>query len=105
MTNKPLIVGLASVGVLAAVLWSMPATAGMGNAFTSSVRYAHNKWPAFRESADSCNDDSGQNDGDHDCDDPSPRIGAPEPGTLALLALGLSGIGIGLGRSRRRARK
>ena len=105
MTNKSLIAGLASVAAMAAVVWSMPAAAGMGSAAISSVRFAHDKWPGVREAADSCNDDSGHNDGDHDCDDPgspTPRVGTPEPGTLALLALGLGGIGFG--RRRREPR-
>jgi len=101
MTNKPLIAGLASVAVIAAVLWSMPAAAAMGSGAGASVHFAHNKWPTFREQADACNDDTGHNDGDHDCDDPGAPNGVPEPGTLALLMLGLGGVGFG--RIRRRS--
>ena len=93
MTNKPLIAGLVNVAAMAAVLWSMPATADMGSAFGSSVRFAHDKWPGVREQA-TCPDDMNGPDSDHDCDDPSPRVGAPEPGTFALLALSLGGIGL-----------
>ena len=76
MTNKPLIAFVAGVAAMAAVLWSMPAAAGMGSADTN-VHSAHDKWPGVQEQA----------------------TGVPEPGTLALLALGLGAMGIG--RSRR----
>ena len=100
MTSKSLIAGLATVAAMVAVLWSMPAAADTGGADRSAVHVAHDRWPVRREVA-ACNDDTGHNDGDHDCDDPGAPNGVPEPGALALFMLGLGGVG--LGRIRRRS--
>jgi len=76
MTSKPLITVVASVAAMAAVLWSMPAAAGMDSA-DANVHFAHDKWPGVQAQA----------------------TGVPEAGTVAVLALGLGGVGLG---SRRR---
>jgi len=95
MTKKPLIAGLTSVAAMAAVLWSMPAAAGMASYL------AHDKWPSHLKQAGCPNpDDINGHDGDGDCDD-SPA-GVPEPGTFALLTLGLGSIGLQLIRRRPR---
>jgi hypothetical protein len=83
MKKTTLIAGLASVGAVAAVLWTVPAVASTtGSHDTRSGR----------------EDRIVRSEGDEDT---SSTSAVPEPGTLALLGLGLSGLGLtGLGRKR-----
>jgi hypothetical protein len=89
MKRITLIAGLASVGAVGAVLWSIPATASTG----CSVGCSHETRSGReeRESADDEGDEGGS-------------TSVPEPGTLALLGLGLSGLGL-TGLSRKRNKK
>jgi hypothetical protein len=86
MKKTTLIAGLASIGAVAAVLWTVPAVA----ATTCSMNCSH-------ETRSGREDRNFKSEGDDDTSSTS----VPEPGTLALLGLGLSGLGLtGLGRKR-----
>ena len=86
MKKITLIAGLASVGAVAAVLWTVPVVAST----TCSVGCSHETRSGREERIV-------RNEGDEDTSSTS----VPEPGTLALLGLGLSGLGLtGLGRKR-----
>jgi PEP-CTERM motif len=71
--KKSILIAVASLCAAAAFVWSAPVSAG--------VYEAHNKKPGVyqREVGDA-------DDGD--------AVGAPEPGTLALLAMGLGGLAL-----------
>ena len=74
-------IAIASLCAIAAVVWSVPASA-------TAVYEAHNKQPGVytREL------------GDNDNEDPT---SVPEPATLTLLALGLGGLGLAQRRRKR----
>ena len=92
MKKVTLIAGLASLGAVAAVLWTVPAAASAGCSAGCTV--AQDRFPG--------REDRGSRDvGDDDSTSPT---SVPEPGTLALLGLGLSGLGI-TGLSRKRTKK
>ncbi|GAC1455401.1 MAG: hypothetical protein PVSMB6_12420 [Steroidobacteraceae bacterium] len=79
MKKITLIAGLASVGTVAAVLWTVPAVASDHGAVNRTP--SHERGESFDEDTNATS--------------------VPEPGTLALLGLGLSGLGLtGLGRKR-----
>jgi hypothetical protein len=87
MKKITLIAGLASIGAVAAVLWTVPVAASTGCSVgcTHDARSGREERPIVK--------DTGDEDGT--------STSVPEPGTLALLALGLSGLGLtGLGRKR-----
>ena len=87
MKKITLIAGLASVGAVAAVLWTVPVSAATECAGCTS----HDARSGREERAVSRNEN----------DDDTGSTSVPEPGTLALLGLGLSGLGLtGLGRKR-----
>lgn len=89
MKKVTLIAGLASLGAVAAVLWTVPVFAA------STVHEAQDRFTGGRDdrtSRDNSDDDTGA------------PTSVPEPGTLALLGLGLSGLGI-TGLSRKRTKK
>lgn len=93
MKKVSLIAGLASLGAVAALLWTLPAAASTG----CSVGCTHE--------AHSGRADHGIRDHGNDADeDDSNTTSVPEPGTLALLGLGLSGLGL-TGLSRKRNKK
>jgi hypothetical protein len=88
MKRITLIAGLASVGAVAAVLWTVPVAA----ATECAVGCASHDARSGREERDR---------GFRNDDEETTSTSVPEPGTLALLGLGLSGLGLtGLGRKR-----
>jgi hypothetical protein len=86
MKKITLIAGLASVGAVAAVLWTVPAVASTGCSMDCSHETRSGREVRdFRDASD----------------EETSSTSVPEPGTLALLGLGLSGLGLtGLGRKR-----
>jgi hypothetical protein len=78
--NKLTLSAIASLCAIAAVVWSVPASA-------TAVYEAHDKQPGVytREVGDSDEDSTS----------------VPEPATLALLALGLGGLGLAQRRRKR----
>jgi len=90
MKKITLIAGLASLGAVAAVLWTVPVVAGTGCSVgcTHEARSGREERPIIK--------DTGDEDGT--------STSVPEPGTLALLALGLSGLGL-TGQGRKRTKK
>lgn len=88
MKKITLIAGLASVGAVAAVLWTLPAAASTGCSAGCTSHDAR----SGREERFNHNESTDEDEG---------ATSVPEPGTLALLGLGLSGLGLtGLGRKR-----
>jgi hypothetical protein len=91
MKKITMIAGMASVATVAAVMWSVPASAG-AMCGSSACAVVHNRWPG-RPIADQQNSRPSQT---------STASGVPEPGMIPLLALGLGGVGF-LALRRKRA--
>ena len=89
MKRITLIAGMASVATVAAVMWSVPASASMCG--SSACAEVHNRWPG-RPVA---NENSRPNQ--------TGSTSLPEPAALPLLALGLGGVGF-LALRRKRAK-
>lgn len=83
MKRITLIAGMASVATVAAVMWSVPASALTCG--SSACAVVHNRWPGRPVNTNTVTHQPRQ-EGD------SPT-GVPEPGVLPLLALGLGGVG------------
>jgi PEP-CTERM motif len=93
MKKVTFIASLASLGAVAAVLWTVPASAASTDCSAGCTTHdAQDRFPGRYERTGGDDDDS------------APTASVPEPGTLALLALGLSGLGI-TGLSRKRTKK
>jgi len=90
MKRITLIAGMASVATVAAVMWSVPASAITCG--SSACAVVHNRWPGRPIQTNKITQPS-QDEGSH---------GVPEPGVLPLLALGLGGVGF-LALRRKRA--
>jgi hypothetical protein len=90
MKKITMIAGMASVATVAAVMWSVPASAG-AMCGSSACAVVHNRWPG-RPIADQNSRPS----------QTSTASGVPEPGMIPLLALGLGGVGF-LALRRKRA--
>lgn len=96
MKKVTFIAGLASLGAVTAVLWTVPAAAAIPDCSAGCTTHdAQDRFPG--------RDERGSRD-DNDDTVTSTSTSVPEPGTLALLALGLSGLGI-TGLSRKRTKK
>lgn len=89
MKKITMIAGMASVATVAAIVWSVPASASMCG--SSACAVVHNRWPG-RPVADQQNSRPSQ----------TTPSGVPEPGMIPLLALGLGGVGF-LALRRKRA--
>ena len=88
MKRITLLAGMASVATVAAVMWSMPASAG-AMCGSSACAEVHNRWP-------------GRPVANVQQPRQTPPTSVPEPGVLPMLALGLGGVGF-LALRRRRA--
>lgn len=90
MKRITLIAGMASVATVAAVMWSVPASAITCG--SSACAVVHNRWPGRPIQTNRITQPSAE----------TPATGVPEPGVLPLLALGLGGVGF-LALRRKRA--
>jgi hypothetical protein len=81
MKRITLIAGMASVATVAAVMWSVPASAITCG--SSACAVVHNRWPGRPIQTNKITQPR-QDEG---------PAGVPEPGVLPLLALGLGGVG------------
>jgi hypothetical protein len=89
MKRITLIAAMASVATVAAIMWTVPASAGMCG--SSACAVVHDRWPGRPVADQQQNTRPAQ----------STASGVPEPGMIPLLALGLGGVGfIALRRKR-----